>query len=139
MSTPRIRTVDAYADGASRGNPGRSGCGALLADPSTGNVLVSEFRYVGEYATNNVAEYHGLMLALELAHRYQATHVNVHMDSQLVVGQMLGDFQVKSGNLRGLHQQCMKLCAGLYVTMVHVRREENWAADQLANRAIDQR
>ncbi|KAK1929894.1 Uncharacterized protein P3T76_014569 [Phytophthora citrophthora] len=135
---PRFHTVLAYADGAARGNPGRSGCGALLVDPSTGNILASDSRYVDDYATNNVAEYHGLILALELAHRHQVAHVNVYMDSQLVVQQMLGNFKVKSANLRELYQHCIELCKGLRVTMTHVPREENRAADQLANRAIDQ-
>ncbi|CAI5715037.1 unnamed protein product [Peronospora destructor] len=68
-------SVLAYADGASRGNPGRSGCGALLMDPSTGRVLASDTKYVGNKETNNEAEYHGLMLALRLAQRHQATYV----------------------------------------------------------------
>ncbi|KAK1929895.1 Uncharacterized protein P3T76_014570 [Phytophthora citrophthora] len=132
-------TVFAYADGASRGNPGRSGCGALLVDPSTGNVLASEVRYVGDHETNNVAEYHGLMLALQLAQRHQATHVHVHMDSQLIVRQMQGLYRVKAINLRRLYQQCKDLSAELpNVTFSHVAREENCAADRLANDAIDE-
>eukprot|EP00644_Phytophthora_capsici_P003641 jgi/Phyca11/126742/e_gw1.64.41.1 len=131
-------TVLAYADGASRGNPGRSGCGALLVDPSTGSVLASEVKYVGDHETNNVAEYHGLILALELAQRHQATHVHVHMDSQLIVRQMQGLYRVKAVNLRKLYQQCKDLSAALpHVTFSHVAREENCAADRLANDAID--
>ena len=93
----------AYADGASRGNPGRSGCGALLMDPSTGRVLASDTKYVGNQETNNEAEYHGLMLALRLAQRHHATYVHVYMDSQLVVRQMQGLYRIKATNLRRLY------------------------------------
>ncbi|POM65638.1 Ribonuclease HI [Phytophthora palmivora] len=131
-------SVIAYADGASRGNPGRSGCGALLVDPSTGRVLASDTKYVGDQETNNAAEYHGLMLALRLAQRHQATHVHVHMDSQLIVRQMQGQYRVKAANLRRLYQQCKELSGALpHVTFSHVAREENTAADRLANEAID--
>ncbi|RLN67194.1 hypothetical protein BBJ28_00010600 [Nothophytophthora sp. Chile5] len=131
--------VLAYADGASRGNPGRSGCGALLMDPSSREVIATSTRYLGEQETNNTAEYSGLLLALRLAHQHDATHVHIHMDSQLIVRQMLGQYRVKAANLRGLHKQCKELCASLIeVTFSHVRREENAAADRLANKAIDE-
>ncbi|KAG6974969.1 hypothetical protein JG688_00002807 [Phytophthora aleatoria] len=131
-------SVLAYADGASRGNPGRSGCGALLVDPSTGRVLTTETKYVGDLETNNAAEYHGLMLALQLAQQHQATHVHVHLDSQLIVRQMQGQYRVKAANLRKLHQQCKELSAAFpHVTFSHVAREENTEADRLANEAID--
>lgn len=132
-------SVLAYADGASRGNPGRSGCGALLLDPLTGRVLSSDTKYVGNQETNNEAEYHGLMLALQLAQKHQATFVHVHMDSQLVVRQMQGLYRVKATNLQKLHQQCKELSATLpNVTFSHVAREENAVADRLANKAIDE-
>ncbi|OWZ19911.1 Ribonuclease HI [Phytophthora megakarya] len=132
-------SVLAYADGASRGNPGRSGCGALLMDPATGRVLATATKYVGDQETNNAAEYHGLLLALRLAQRHQATHVHVHMDSQLIVRQMEGQYRVKAANLRRLYQQCKELSAALpHVTFSHVAREENAAADRLANDAIDE-
>ncbi|KAH7491907.1 hypothetical protein PRIC1_002621 [Phytophthora ramorum] len=132
-------TVFAYADGASRGNPGRSGCGAVLVNPSTRQVLASDTKYVGDQETNNAAEYHGLLLALQLAQRHQVSHVHVHMDSQLIVRQMQGLYRVKAANLRSLHQQCKELSASLMqVTFSHVPREENSIADQLANEAIDE-
>ncbi|KAG6621320.1 Ribonuclease HI [Phytophthora cinnamomi] len=131
-------SVLAYADGASRGNPGRSGCGALLVDPSTGRVLARAAKFVGERETNNAAEYHGLLLALQLARRHEAARVHVLMDSQLVVRQMQGQYRVKAANLRRLHQQCRELSAALpHVTFSHVPREDNAAADRLANEAID--
>ncbi|KAI9915391.1 hypothetical protein PsorP6_007160 [Peronosclerospora sorghi] len=132
-----ITSVHAYADGASRGNPGRSGCGALLVDPLTGRVLATDTKYVGDNKTNNEAEYHGLVLALQLAHRYQAIHVHVHMDSQLIVRQMQDRYRVRATNLWKLHQQCKKLSAALpFVTFIHVDRDNNVAADRLANEAI---
>jgi ribonuclease HI len=132
-------SVLAYADGASRGNPGRSGCGALLVEPGSGRVLASDTQYVGDRETNNTAEYHGLMLALRLAQRLQATHVHVHMDSQLIVRQMQGQYRVKAANLQALHQQCQELTAALpHVTFSHVLRGDNSAADCLANQAIDE-
>ena len=133
-----IGSVFAYADGACRGNPGRSGCGALLLDPLTGRVLASDTKYIGDQESNNEAEYHGLMLALQLAQKHQATHVRVFMDSQLVVRQMQGLYRVKAANLRILHQQCKKLSAALpHVAFTQIAREENVAADRLANEAID--
>lgn len=132
-------SVLAYADGASRGNPGRSGCGALLVDPSTGRVLATDTKYVGDRETNNAAEYHGLLLALQLARRHEAAHVHVLMDSQLIVRQMQGQYRVKAANLRRLHQQCKELSATLpHVTFSHVPRGDNAAADRLANEAIDE-
>ncbi|KAF4324311.1 hypothetical protein BBO99_00003251 [Phytophthora kernoviae] len=131
-------TVLAYADGASRGNPGRSGCGALLVDPTTREVIASSTMYVGDRETNNAAEYHGLLLALRLAQQHQATNVHVHMDSQLIVRQMQGQYRVKAANLRVLYQQCKDMSAALgHVTFSYVARAENSAADRLANEAID--
>ncbi|KAF4041243.1 Reverse transcriptase-like [Phytophthora infestans] len=101
-------------------------------------AYADETKYVGDLETNNAAEYHGLMLALQLAQQHQATHVHVHMDSQLIVRQMMGQYRVKAANLRKLHQQCKELSAALpYVTFSHVAREENTEADRLANEAID--
>lgn len=131
-------TVLAFADGASRGNPGRSGCGALLLDAATQRVLAQQAVYLGERDTNNSAEYQGLLLALRLAQRHRAARVHVHMDSELVVRQMQGTYRVKAPHLRALFAECQKLCAGFErITFAHVRRELNADADRLANEAID--
>lgn len=130
--------VLAFADGASRGNPGRSGCGALLRDPVSDRVIASATQYLGEKETNNSAEYRGLLLALQLARQHDATRVHIHMDSELVVRQMQGRYRVKAANLRVLYEQAKQACAEMdHVAFSHVRREDNAAADALANQAID--
>lgn len=130
--------VLAFADGASRGNPGRSGCGALLRDPASDRVIASATQYLGEKETNNSAEYRGLLLALQLARQHDATRVHIHMDSELVIRQMQGRYRVKAANLRVLYDQAKQACAELdHVAFSHVRREDNAAADALANQAID--
>ncbi|KAF1326782.1 hypothetical protein FI667_g8133, partial [Globisporangium splendens] len=131
-------SVLAFADGASRGNPGKSGCGALLLDATTRHVIASGTSYLGENETNNSAEYKGLLLALRLARTHDVQHVHVHMDSELIVRQMQGVYRVKAPNLRVLHNECRRLCDELEsVAFSHVRREENAEADRLANQAID--
>ncbi|TYZ64441.1 hypothetical protein PybrP1_008309 [[Pythium] brassicae (nom. inval.)] len=130
--------VLAFADGASRGNPGKSGCGALLMDAATKRVLAAQALYLGERDTNNSAEYQGLLLALRLARSHDVTRVHVHMDSELVVRQMTGVYRVKAPHLRGLYAECQQLCGAFErVTFSHVRREANADADRLANEAID--
>lgn len=130
--------VLAFADGASRGNPGKSGCGALLIDASTKQVIASGTSYLGDQETNNSAEYKGLLLVLHLAQTHNVTNVHIHMDSELIIRQMQGIYRVKAPNLRGLYEECRRLCDGLEnVQFSHVRREDNADADRLANEAID--
>lgn len=130
--------VLAFADGASRGNPGKSGCGALLIDAESARVIASGTSYLGERETNNSAEYKGLLLALHLAQTHRAAHVHVHMDSELIIRQMQGVYRVKAPHLRGLFDECQRLCSTFEsVTFSHVRREANADADKLANEAID--
>lgn len=137
-SSSQPPAVLAYADGASRGNPGHSGCGALLLDPVSGRVLASRTAYLGDQGTNNSAEYNGLLLALKIAQSLDVQHLHVHMDSQLVVRQMQGVYRVKAANLRGVYLECKRLSASLgSVTFSYVPREDNAAADRLANEAID--
>lgn len=130
--------VLAYADGASRGNPGKSGCGALLIDAESARVIASGTSYLGESETNNSAEYKGLLLALHLAQTHKVARVHVHMDSELIIRQMQGVYRVKAPHLRGLFVECQRLCSAFEsVTFSHVRREANADADKLANEAID--
>lgn len=89
--------------------------------------------------TNNSAEYRGLLLALRLAKQHDVARVHVHMDSQLVIRQMRGEYRVKAANLRILYDQCRLECDQLEeVKFSHVRREDNATADGLANEAIDE-
>ncbi|SBT48894.1 probable phosphoglycerate mutase [Micromonospora narathiwatensis] len=125
------------ADGGSRGNPGPAGCGAVVRDPETGEVLAERSEAIGT-ATNNVAEYRGLIAGLEAAAELGATEVEARMDSKLVVEQMCGRWQIKHPGLRPLAAQAAGLVgrfAGVRFTWVP--RERNRHADALANAAMD--
>ena len=123
-------------DGASRGNPGHAGIGAVLEESGTGETL--EFgAYIGE-TTNNVAEYRALLLGLEEAERLAPASLTVLSDSELMVRQLTGAYKVKSPKLRPLYlEACRRLRHFNGVRILHVGREENARADRLANRAID--
>jgi ribonuclease HI len=127
-----------WTDGASRGNPGPAGIGALLKTPS-GEVLSADSAYLGR-ATNNVAEYKALLLGLERALALGVRRIEVRADSELLVKQIKGEYQVRSPGLRPLYQSAIKLLARFESSrLVHVRREQNGEADRLANAGIDSR
>jgi ribonuclease HI len=127
-----------YTDGAARGNPGPAGAGAILRD-SNGNVLAEVAEPLGR-ATNNVAEWTAVLLALEEARRLGATHVDLRMDSQLVARQISGVYRVKHPDLKPIHAAVMDLLRRLDgYTVGHVPRELNKDADRLSNIAIDGR
>lgn len=126
-----------YADGAARGNPGPAGAGAILYDEK-GRVVAELARPLGR-ATNNVAEYSALILGLEEAERRGATAIDVRMDSLLVVQQMRGLWRVKHPGLMPLALRAGALLASFKEQEIrHVPREQNAAADELSNRAIDE-
>lgn len=128
--------VTAYADGASRGNPGPASCGVVLYDEA-GVELHRSARALGR-ATNNQAEYHGAIAALEAALGLGAGEVELFMDSQLVVRQLSGRYRVRNPRLIPLHKRMLDLRSRFRrVTMRHVPREENRVADGLANGALD--
>jgi ribonuclease H / adenosylcobalamin/alpha-ribazole phosphatase len=125
------------ADGGSRGNPGPAGYGAVVLDPDTGEVLAERADGLG-VATNNVAEYRGLIAGLEAAAELGATVVEVRMDSKLVVEQMSGRWQVKHPAMRPLAAQASTLLRGFdSVAFTWIPRARNSRADALANRAMD--
>lgn len=127
------------ADGGSRGNPGVAGSGAVVLDPQTGEVLAERAVYVG-IATNNVAEYRGLIAGLEAAIEIRPdAPIHVRMDSKLVVEQMCGRWKVKHPDMQTLHAQARQLITGRDVTFEWVPRLQNAKADALANRAMDSR
>lgn len=141
MSLPpregRPRRVTVYADGAARGNPGPAGAGVRIED-ARGRRVSEAARYLGE-ATNNVAEYRALILGLELARELGASEVELRADSELIIRQMTGEYRVRNVRLQELHRQAQALeQAFRSVGYVHIRREQNRAADRLANLAIDQ-
>lgn len=125
------------SDGASRGNPGPAGAGAILRD-ERGQVVREICQYLG-FATNNQAEYAALILALEAAMEMGADTVDVALDSELVVRQLRGVYRVRNPGLAHYYRRAQSLLAQLKAASVrHVPREHNLQADLLANRAIDQ-
>jgi ribonuclease HI len=126
-----------HTDGAARGNPGPAGAGAILRDAATGEVVAEVAQGLGR-ATNNVAEWTAVRLALEEARRLGATHVDVRMDSQLVARQISGMYRVKHPDLQPIHAAVMTLLRSFDgYTVGHVPRELNKDADRLSNVAID--
>jgi ribonuclease H / adenosylcobalamin/alpha-ribazole phosphatase len=125
------------ADGGSRGNPGPAGYGAVVKDASTGETLAEAAEYIGT-ATNNVAEYRGLIAGLRAARRLDpAAAVRVRMDSKLVVEQMSGRWQVKHPAMRPLAAEAAEILPRDRVTYEWIPRERNKHADRLANEAMD--
>jgi probable phosphoglycerate mutase len=125
-----------YADGGARGNPGPAGSGAVLLDEQ-GRVIAELRRSLG-HATNNVAEYTGLIIGLEEALRRGIDELDVRMDSLLVVQQMNGLWKIKHPGLKPLALRAGELLARFpRRTIKHVPRELNSLADALVNRAID--
>jgi ribonuclease HI len=126
-----------HTDGAARGNPGPAGAGAILRDADGGTVL-SEIAEPLGHATNNVAEWTAVQLALEEARRLGATHVDLRMDSELVARQITGIYRVKHPDLKPFHAAVMELLHSFEgYTVGHVPRALNKDADRLSNVAID--
>jgi probable phosphoglycerate mutase len=128
--------IVAYIDGGARGNPGPAGFGVRIEHPD--GSLIEEFAESIGTATNNVAEYRGLLAALEWAKRGGKREVHVRSDSLLLVQQMLGNYKVKNAGLQPLHAKARRLAAEIgNVTFEHVGRASNAHADRLANAAMD--
>jgi ribonuclease H / adenosylcobalamin/alpha-ribazole phosphatase len=125
------------ADGGSRGNPGPAGYGTVVWTADHGTVLAESKQAIGR-ATNNVAEYRGLLAGLEEAVKLGATDVDVMMDSKLVVEQMSGRWKVKHPDIAALHQQATALSARFeHINYTWIPRAKNSHADRLANEAMD--
>lgn len=139
-----MRSLVVEADGGSRGNPGPAGYGALVHDTAGGQVLAEVAEAIGT-ATNNVAEYRGLLAGLEAAVELcgaagscGSTALEIRMDSKLVVEQMSGRWKIKHPDLRPLARQATKLAESFALVEYRwVRRESNVHADRLANEAMD--
>lgn len=130
--------VRVYSDGAARGNPGPSGAGAVLVDAS-GQEVDRLGKYLG-IQTNNYAEYMGLLLGLKRARDLGIREVEVFADSELMIRQLGGRYQVRSPTLRPLYQEALRVLNDFSrVKLVHVPRKMNAAADEMSNRAIDER
>jgi probable phosphoglycerate mutase len=123
------------ADGGSRGNPGPAGYGAVVTE--NGKIVAELYDVIG-IATNNVAEYNGLLAGLSHIHQLDANAtVEVAMDSKLVVEQMSGRWQIKHADMRDLAKQCRDAHTPTLVTYSWIPRDENSHADRLANKALD--
>ena len=134
----RPARVRLYTDGAARGNPGPAGAGAVILNPA-GHVMAKIGKFLGE-STNNVAEYTGLILGLKRARAMGIKELDVFSDSELLVKQLAGDYAVKADHLKPLHDEAKQLLAAFSeVDVAHIPREENEAADEMSNRAIDLR
>ena len=128
--------VTANIDGGARGNPGPAAYGFVLRDAG-GATLVAAGKTVGR-ATNNVAEYYGLIAALDAARERGVARLRVESDSELLVRQMEGRYRVKSPDLRPLHERAVKLSRAFeHFEIAHVPREKNRDADRLVNEALD--
>jgi ribonuclease HI len=124
-------------DGGARGNPGPAGIGVVIRDEKSRNLISRHCAYVGE-ATNNVAEYKALILALKEALKLGAKVLLINMDSELVVRQMKGQYKIKEPALKALAMEVFRLTNKFSrITFQHVRREKNKEADKLVNQAID--
>jgi ribonuclease HI len=123
-------------DGGARGNPGPAAVAAVISTPD-GEVLEKHGERIG-HATNNVAEYRALLVGLDRARSRGARDVELVCDSELVVRQVSGEYKVKDEVLHRLHKQVIRALAELDSWSIrHVRREDNAAADDLVNAALD--
>ena len=129
--------LEVFTDGASRGNPGPAAIGIVFVHK--GGVELAEHSEAIGRATNNAAEYHAVVRALEHCKRWRVKRVHLNMDSELIVRQLHGTYRVKSPDLRPLYQQVVFLSKGLEEFRVrHIKRAQNGHADALANRALDE-
>ena len=131
--------VRIYVDGGARGNPGPAAAGILIESTQDGSILYEAGLFLGK-ATNNVAEYRGLIAGLRQAHKIGADRVEIFSDSELLVKQFNGEYRVRNPVLQNLYNEAkewerkFRKC-----TVNHIRREQNAPADRLVNRAIDAR
>jgi ribonuclease HI len=131
-----IKEIIAHIDGGSRGNPGPAAY-AVVVDGADGTRMASLSRYLG-HATNNVAEYSGLLAALDYALEHNHRRLKIITDSELLARQIAGRYKVKNPNLRVLYDRARALIAQFDAFRIeHVRREYNKEADRLANAAMD--
>jgi ribonuclease HI len=126
-----------FTDGGSRGNPGQAGIGYVLVDPARGVTLEERGDAIG-IETNNVAEYRALIEGLKTALRYQPNRLICHLDSELIVRQLNGEYRVKMPTLQAFVDEIRELTLQLPdVVFKHIPRADNWRADALVNAALD--
>lgn len=134
-----VHRVRVFSDGAARGNPGPAGAGAVVVDEG-GRTLARLGKYLGPHETNNVAEYEAALLGLRGALELGARQVELVADSLLVIEQLKGNWKVKMAHLVPLHAEAKRLLGRFEkASLRHVPREQNKAADEMSNRAIDEK
>jgi ribonuclease HI len=132
-----IASYQANVDGGSRGNPGPAAYGVLVRDPR-GEIVARLKKYIG-INTNNVAEYFGLIAALDYAQNHGIRALRVESDSELMVKQLRGQYKVKSAELKPLFERAKKMSQTFETFRIsHVYREQNKEADSLVNQALDE-
>jgi len=124
-----------FSDGASSGNPGPAGCGYVIYDEND-NIVVHESRPLGT-ATNNVAEYSGLLYAIEKVFTLNPEAIEIYLDSELIVKQIKGEYKVKNLVLREYYNKVNSLLKNLKYEINHIPREMNKYADKLAKKACE--
>lgn len=135
MSKPLELSLVIHIDGASKGNPGPAGVGAVIHD-THGRLLVQLSSYIGR-ATNNQAEYKALITALDYAAKLKAVHITIRTDSQLVAEHIKGNYRVRNRGLMPLYQEAMRLLSSFQTYSIeYIPRFLNTEADALANDAI---
>lgn len=132
-----MKIIKLYTDGGARGNPGSAATGVVLKD-AKGTVLKTSSRFLGR-ATNNIAEYSALLEGLKIIQAdYKDAKVVAHLDSELIVKQMKGEYRVKDIGLKQIYTQVQDILDNLNeVEFKHIRREKNSEADALVNQTLD--
>ena len=131
-------TLHLFTDGGSRGNPGQSAIGIILEDPVRGEVIREHYERIG-VETNNVAEYRALVEGLKMAKRFHPNRLLCHLDSELIVKQLNGEYKVKMSTLKPLFDEITELSQHFDdITFTHIPRSDNYRADALVNKALDE-
>lgn len=130
-------TLHLFTDGGSRGNPGQAAVGVVLFDPLK-NEVIREYGEAIGIVTNNIAEYQALITGLKIAKEYRPNHLICHLDSELVVKQLSGEYRVKMATFQPLIEEINELKTAFpTVSFLYIPREQNRRADLLVNRALD--
>ncbi len=131
-------TLHLFSDGGSRGNPGKAAVGIVLFDPLK-NEVIREYGEAIGIVTNNIAEYRALITGMQIAKEYRPNHLICHLDSELVVKQLSGEYRVKMQSFQPLIEEINELKTHFpSVTFTYIPRERNGRADLLVNKALDE-
>lgn len=131
-------TLHLFSDGGSRGNPGQAAIGVILEDPVKGEVLREHYERIG-IGTNNVAEYRALIEGLKIAKRYHPNRLICHLDSELIVKQLNGQYKVKMATMKEFFDEIQELNQHFPdIVFMHIPRSDNYRADALVNKALDE-